>query len=122
MLFHKRRTPPEINISINNSDIERVSQFTFLGIVLDETLSWKNHITMITNKLSRINGVLHRLKFIFPKNVLLTIYKLLFMPHINYVHLFGVIILKPYPNFKKEQFEQLHIVITLPIRSPYLNN
>ena len=84
MLFHKKRTPPEINISINNSDIERVSQFTFLGIVLDETLSWKNHITMITNKLSRINGVLHRLKFIFPKNILLTIYKSLFMPHINY--------------------------------------
>ena len=39
---------------------------------------------MITNKLSRINGVLHRLKFIFPKNILLTIYKLLFVPHINY--------------------------------------
>ena len=84
MLFHKKRTPPEINISINNSDIERVSQFTFLGIVLDETLSWKNHITMITNKLSRIKGVLHRLKSIFPKNILLTIYKSLFMPHINY--------------------------------------
>ena len=39
---------------------------------------------MITNKLSRINGVLHRLKFIFPKNILLTIYKSLFVPHINY--------------------------------------
>ena len=72
---NKKRTPPEINISINDSDIEKVSQFNFLGIVLDESLSWKNHITMITNKLSRINGVLHRLKFIFPKNILLTIYK-----------------------------------------------
>ena len=49
MLFHKKRTRPEINISINNSDIERVSQFNFLGFVLDESLSWKNHITMITN-------------------------------------------------------------------------
>ena len=84
MLFHKKRTPSEINISINNSDIERVSQFTFLCIVLDETLSWKNHITMITNKLFRISGVLHRLKFIFLKNILLTIYKSLFVPHINY--------------------------------------
>ena len=84
MLFHKKRTPPEINISMNDSDIERVSQFRFLGIVLDETLLWKNHITMITNKLSRINGVLHRLKFIFPKHILLTIYKSLLMPHINY--------------------------------------
>ena len=84
MLFHNKRTPPKINISIKNIYIERVSQFTFLGIVLDETLSWKNHITMITNKLSRINGVLHRLKFIFPKNILLTICKSLFVPHINY--------------------------------------
>ena len=75
MLFHKNITPPDFNILINNSDIERVSQFTFLGIVLDETLPSKNHITMITNKLSRINRVLHRLKFIFPKNILLTIYK-----------------------------------------------
>ena len=122
MLFHKKRTPPESYISINNSDIERVSQFTFLGIVLDKTLSWKNHITMITNKLSRIKLVLHRLKFIFQKNILLTILKSLFVPHINYGHLFEVIILKPYPNFKKEQFEQLHIVITLRIQSPYLNN
>ena len=64
--------------------IERVSQFTFLGIVLDESLSWKNHITMIISKLSRINGVLHRLNLFFQKNILLTIYKSLFVTHINY--------------------------------------
>ena len=81
MLFDYKRIPPEINISINGSDIERVSQFNFL---LNESLSWKNHITMITNKLSRINRVLHKLKFIFPKDILLTIYKSLFVPHINY--------------------------------------
>ena len=39
---------------------------------------------MITKKLSRINRVLPRLKFIFPKKLLLTIYKSLFVPHINY--------------------------------------
>ena len=59
MLFNKRRTPPVINFSINNRDIDRVAQFTFLGIILDENLSWKNHINMISNKLSKINGVLH---------------------------------------------------------------
>ena len=39
---------------------------------------------MITNKLSILNGVSHRLKFIFSKNILLTIFKSLFVPHINY--------------------------------------
>ena len=35
MLFHKKRTRLEIDISISGSVIERVSQFNFLGIVLD---------------------------------------------------------------------------------------
>ena len=39
---------------------------------------------MITNKLSKISGVLHRLKYIYPQNILETIYKSLFIPHINY--------------------------------------
>ena len=84
MLFHKRRTPPVINFSINNRDIDRVAQFTFLGIILDENLSWKNHINMISKKLSKINGVLHRLKYIFPKHIMLSVYKSLFMPHMSY--------------------------------------
>ena len=84
MLFHKRRTPPVINFTINNRDIDRVAQFTFLGIILDENLTWKNHINMISNKLSKINGVLHRLKYIFPKHIMLSVYKSLFMPHMSY--------------------------------------
>ena len=39
---------------------------------------------MITNKLSKISGVLLRLKYIKPLNILETIYKSLFVPHINY--------------------------------------
>ena len=39
---------------------------------------------MVRNKLSRINSILHRLKYIYPQNVLITIYKSLFVPHINY--------------------------------------
>ena len=42
------------------------------------------HIAMVRNKLSRINGILHRLKYYFPQNILITLYKSLFTPHINY--------------------------------------
>ena len=47
-------------------------------------MSWKSHIAMVRNKLSRINGILHRLKYLYPQNILVTIYKSLFIPHINY--------------------------------------
>ena len=84
MSFHKRRKLNPLLLNISNSNIEFVSHFTFLGIILDETLSWKNHISMLTNKLSKIIGILHRLKYIYPKHILLTLYNSLFVPHLNY--------------------------------------
>ena len=69
---------------INDRDIAVVSHFNYLGIILDEKKSWKKHVAMITNKLSKISGVLHRLKYIYPQNNLETIYKSLFIPHLNY--------------------------------------
>ena len=84
MFFHKRRAVPSINLSMNNIPIDIVPHFNYLGIILDEHLSWKTHVAMVTGKLSKINGNLNRLKDIYPTHVLLTIYKSLFVPHINY--------------------------------------
>ena len=84
MFFHKRRAVPSINLSMNNIPIDIVPHFNYLGIILDKHLSWKTHITMVTGKLSKINGILNRLKYIYPTHILLTIYKSLFVPHINY--------------------------------------
>ena len=84
MLFHKRRAINPIHILLNNKAIDIVPQFNYLDILLDEHLSWKVHMAMITGKLSKINGILNRLKYIDPSQVLLTIYKSLFVPRINY--------------------------------------
>ena len=89
MLFHKRRTVDPIHILLNNKAIDIVPQFNYLGIILDE------HVAMVTGKLSKINGILNRLKYIYPSQVLLTIYKSLFVPHINYGSLFGANIMIP---------------------------
>ena len=50
----------------------------------DENLTWKNHVNMITNKLSKIIGILCRLKYIYRKHILLTIYNSLIIPHGNF--------------------------------------
>ena len=84
MIFHKRSHLSPTQFSINDRDIDVVSHFNYLGIILDENISWEKHVAMITNKLSKISGVLHRLKYIYPQNILETIYKSLFIPHINY--------------------------------------
>ena len=69
---------------MNNRIIDVVQYFNYLGIMLDADMSWKTHVAMVRNKLSRINGILHRLKYIYPQNDLITLYKSLFVPHINY--------------------------------------
>ena len=37
----------EINVQINGTQIEHVESFNFLGIMLDENLTWKGHIPFI---------------------------------------------------------------------------
>ena len=84
MLLHKRRPVTPILFSMNNRVIDVVQYFNYLGIMLYADMPWKTHVAMVKNKLSRINGILHRLKYIYPQNVLITLYKSLFVPHINY--------------------------------------
>ncbi len=85
MIFHTRqRHIKPISLTLNNVDIERVPSFNFLGIHLDENINWKCHVDMLTNKLSKIMGILNRLKHIYPQQVLLTLYNTLFISHINY--------------------------------------
>ena len=84
MIFHKRRKIEHTKSSMNNRTIDIVSQFSFLGVILDEHLSWKEHVNMVTNKLSQISGVINRLKYVFPKQILKNLYKSLFTPHLNY--------------------------------------
>ena len=60
-----------------------MTYFNYLGIILDDNLSWKPHVAMVTWKLSKINGILTE-KYFYPAQVLLTIYKSLVVPHIKY--------------------------------------
>ena len=82
--FHTRqKNIDQLTFSINGKQIENVKLFKFLGIMFDEHLTWKNHITMITNKLSKVIGILNRLKQIYPQQALLSIYNALFVSHMT---------------------------------------
>ena len=85
MVFHrKQKHVDEINVQINGTKIERVESFNFLGIMLDENLTWKSHIEMVGKKISKVTGILYRLKNIFPENVLFVLYNSLIVSYINY--------------------------------------
>ena len=88
MIFHtkqKQLSHEQIpNIKINNQQVERVKNFKFLGVLIDHNLTWNNHVTLISNKLSRTCGILAKLKNLLPKCILQIIYNALFLSHLNY--------------------------------------
>ena len=68
MIFHrKQKQINELNILINGIAIERVESFNFLGLIIDEGLSWKNDV--VKNEISKTVDILYRLNNIFPKNI-----------------------------------------------------
>ena len=69
---------------LNNKTLERVNEFLYLGIFLDEDVTCNAHINFIANKISKNIGILKRLKYTLPKNILKTLYSSLIHPHLNY--------------------------------------
>ena len=91
MLFFKHpKIVPTLNLSINDNPIERVTNFNFLGITIDQNITWNDHISKISIKVARVIGILNKLKQIFLHKIMRTIYNSLIHPHIIYgLYLWG---------------------------------
>ena len=85
MLFHqlqKRVTIPKLKI--NNTLIECVDEFNYLGLIINKHLKWNSHVNKMGNKISHTISVINKPKHLIPQKTLLTIYNSLILPHINY--------------------------------------
>ena len=73
--------PPAI---FNNMPVVRSSCQKHLGIYLDEKLNFSNHIKEKISKANKGIGILRKLYNVLPRNSLITIYKSLIRPHLDY--------------------------------------
>ena len=70
---------------LNKSQILEMKNFVkYLGILIDFDLSWKNHIDLICQKISKTLGILARLRHTIPLSPLLKIYQALITPYLDY--------------------------------------
>ena len=76
--------PSEPHICLDGHSIERVNSYKCLGVQVDETLSWEAHISEVIGKVAKILAALRRLRPICHQSTLLTIYKSLVLPHLDY--------------------------------------
>lgn len=74
-------------IKIKGEEIKRVKTTKFLGVFIDDHLNFKHHIEYLVKKLSKYVGLFFKLRHLLPQAILLTLYKTLFEPHLNYCNI-----------------------------------
>ena len=84
MIFGNREKEHEVILSINGADIERVSEFRFLGVIMDEKLTWKSHIAHVKKKMSKSIFILNKVKHVLDSEAMRTLYCSLVSPYLSY--------------------------------------
>ena len=74
----------DVPLVLNNTCIEFRPYFKFLGIFIDERLSWGTHITKLANKLTSSLYALKSVKYFMTGNPLKALFFALFQSHIAY--------------------------------------
>ena len=87
MLFHNYQKIINEDIphlTINDTVIERVTEFNFLGLTINEFMNLNSHSSNISNKISRTLGVMNRLKRYLQFSALKLIYSSLILSHLQF--------------------------------------
>ena len=87
MLFstkHQLNNKHELLIKVDDLYLEQVSHSKYFGIWIDDKLNWKYHIAQLSNKLSKIVGLVKEIMWTLGKNSLTQLYYTLAYPHLIY--------------------------------------
>ena len=64
--------------------VEQVQSFKFLGVLVNDTLTWSDHINLVCNKVTRSLHLLRRLSWFLPQPLLLLYLKSYILPSFDY--------------------------------------
>ena len=86
VIFHPYNKPLKFNVTIkiHKKAICEKSSIKYLGVLIDSTLSWKDHISKISNNLSRAIGIQYKIRQFVNTKILKDIYYALIYSHLVY--------------------------------------
>ena len=88
-LFHKAREKDNIPLKLpsfflSDREIKRITSVKYLGVLIDKHLTWKEHITVIENKVSKNLGILYRARRVLDSTALKKLYFSFIHSYLNY--------------------------------------
>ena len=88
MVFTNRRLDlNKIDVNIAGVKIARVTEARFLGVIMDEKMTWSKHISAIKTKMARYMGIMYRIKRHLPLETRLQLFHSFVQSHLNYCSL-----------------------------------
>ena len=71
-------------ISINHNHIQKTEYVKYLGIYVDNKLSWKVQIGKLCSKISKVCGMIYKLRYFVLLSTLKVVYYSMFHSHLQY--------------------------------------
>ena len=74
----------QLAITLNDQDLQQVTQHKVIGVVVDENLQWREHVNGVFKKVSQTMALFRRIKHFLPKWSKIMFYNAYIMPHFDY--------------------------------------
>ena len=71
-------------IKLKENLLSKTENYNYLDAIIDKNLSWKPHIMTITSKLSKLCGLLYKLRLFVDKQIFMQVYYILIYPNLLY--------------------------------------
>lgn len=84
LVISRKRKPSKPRIEVHGEVLDQVSSFKYLGVIIDEKLSWKLQIAQVSCKAKRLLGYLYRNIKLADRKWLVHLYKSLVVPILDY--------------------------------------
>ena len=102
-MFHKTKNKDNLplvlpDLFINNVKIKSENSLKFLGVMVDESLTWKTHFELVENKISMSIGILFKASPSLSSKSLRSIYFALVHLYMNYANIAWASVNKTYVN------------------------
>ena len=84
MVFGRKGKQCNFNLSINGTNIDKVEFTKFLGVYIDENLTWKVHTSEMCSQIARSVGIMNKVKYVLSHKLLKMLYFSMIHPYLNY--------------------------------------
>ena len=83
--FRTRNRKIKTNVQVKNDglEIKEMTKTKFLGVIINNLLTWSDHIEMVKDKVSTNIGIISRMCYYVTKTVLLSLYHSLVEPYLQ---------------------------------------